>query len=200
MTTIINDLEILREFKKNHRWYYEFKCVCGNISTAQRKHIQSGHTKSCGCRRAKVYRPKSNPLLPVTSPENKLYNQYVRDANKRGIDFQIKKSVFIALTSQPCHYCGAAPSNTTTHSNEAIVWNGLDRIDSNGIYEVNNVRPCCTNCNRAKHYLSEEDFMELVKRIYMHNFGPTQNWVNSVEGDQVVNTEPSSETKESEKV
>ncbi len=200
MTTIINDLEILREYRKNHRTYVEFKCVCGKIGNAVKKHIVSGHTKSCGCRRAKVYQPKSNPLLPVTSPENKLYNQYVRDANKRGIDFKIKKSVFIALTKLNCYYCGDAPKNTIEYKNQSIAWNGLDRIDSNGIYEVSNVRTCCTNCNRAKHYLSEKDFMELVKRIYVNNFGPTQNWVNSVESNQVANTEPSLEIKESRKV
>jgi hypothetical protein len=197
MTTVINDLEILREYKKNHRTYVEFKCVCGSTGSALRKHVLSGHTKSCGCRRAKIYQPKSNSLLPVTSPENKLYNQYVRDANKRGIDFKLKKSVFIALTKQPCYYCGSLPTNNITYSNVSILWNGIDRINSNGAYTKDNVRSCCTNCNRAKHYLSENDFMELVKRIYVYNFGPTINRVNSVNSDQVANTEPSLESKNS---
>jgi hypothetical protein len=197
MATVINDLEILKEYRKNHRTYVEFKCVCSKIGNALRKHVLSGHTKSCGCRRAKVYQPKSSPLLPVNSPENKLYNQYVRDANKRGIDFQIKKSVFIALTKQNCHYCGIQPSNVTSHSNESVTWNGLDRIDSSKAYSVDNIKPCCTNCNRAKHYLSAEAFMELVKRIYAHNFGPTLNRVNSVDSEQIANTEPSFEPQNS---
>jgi hypothetical protein len=119
-------------------------------------------------------------LLPQTSPENKLYNQYVKDANKRGIDFLLKKSVFIALTKLPCHYCGQLPSNEVEFRGTKVLWNGLDRVDSSKEYSRDNVLPCCTNCNRAKHYLTKEEFLSLIKRVYVYNFGPQQNSVNSV--------------------
>ena len=120
MVNIINDLEILEEFKKKHSWYYRFKCVCGKEAISLRKHIQTGHTKSCGCRRAKIHQPKHTPLLPVTSAENKLFNQYVRDANKRGIDFLLSKKEFIKLTQQRCHLCNSEPSNSIIFKNREL--------------------------------------------------------------------------------
>lgn len=59
-------------------------------------------------------------------------------ASKRDIDFLIPFDEFVRITSLPCSYCGVpGPS-------------GLDRKDSTRDYSLDNVVPCCHNCNRSK--------------------------------------------------
>lgn len=46
--------------------------------------------------------------------------------------------------------------------------NGIDRVDNNKGYTLNNCVPCCKTCNQAKHRLSQEYFIEWVEKIYKH--------------------------------
>lgn len=191
MEIIIDGLKAFKEYKKNHSWYVDFICVCGKTGTTLRKHFLSRHTKSCGCRRAKIHNKKNTPLLPRTTIENVLYNQYVRDANNRGIEFTLNKKYFTLLTSLPCVYCGALPKNKCNWGGTTRLYNGLDRVDNEKGYIKNNVVSCCTLCNMGKNKLGKEDFLEWIKRVYNFNYGPTLNSVNSVNISIEDNTEPS---------
>ena len=44
--------------------------------------------------------------------------------------------------------------------------NGIDRIDNNLGYTVQNSISCCKKCNYAKHKMSYDEFIELVTNIY----------------------------------
>ncbi len=180
MEIIIDGLKAFKEYKKDHRWYVDFTCVCGKVGTTLRKHFLSRHTKSCGCRRAKIHNKKSTPLLPRTTISNVLYNQYVRDANNRGIEFTLGKSKFIKLVSNNCFYCGVEPSNTCKHRGEVLLYNGVDRIDSEKGYHEKNTVPCCRKCNMGKYRMSSTEFLDWIKRVYNFNYGFTQNSVNSM--------------------
>ena len=177
---VINDLIILEEFKKHHRPYYRFQCVCGKIGEAVRLKIIKGHTRSCGCRRAKVHQPKNTTLPPKNSVENKVMWYMIYDANKRGIDFKLNKNYFTKLITSPCFYCGINHISQTTFKGQTLSHNGIDRIDSSLGYVINNVRPCCKICNLAKNRMSDKDFLAWIKLAYNHNYGPTINSVNSV--------------------
>lgn len=61
------------------------------------------------------------------------------------------------LSLQCCDYCG---------EREKV---GLDRVDSEKPYEVQNVVPCCTMCNYMKKDLSPDDFRKHCLRISMYN-------------------------------
>lgn len=59
---VFNDLTIIRELTKdeipegkykNYEHLYKCKCKCGNTTIATEYDIVSGHTKSCGCLRAR---------------------------------------------------------------------------------------------------------------------------------------------------
>lgn len=191
MEIIVNGLKAFKEYKKNHRWYVDFECVCGKIGTTQRKHFLNQHTKSCGCRRAKIHNKKTTPLLPRTDIGNVLYNMYVRDANTRGREFTINKKSFLKLVKLPCNYCGLEPQNKCSHRGETILYNGLDRINNDLDYHLKNVVPCCKYCNMGKSKLTKEEFLEWVNRVHNFNYGPTINSVNSVNILVEDNTEPS---------
>jgi hypothetical protein len=52
------------------------------------------------------------------------------------------------------------------------VLNGIDRLDSKVGYVEENVVSCCADCNFAKQRLSKSQFLDLVKRIAIH-----QGWL-----------------------
>jgi hypothetical protein len=53
----------------------------------------------------------------------------------------------------------------TARSGEVYIYNGIDRVDSNIGYTLENCVPCCEAVNRMKMDLSKEEFIELCREI-----------------------------------
>lgn len=72
------------------------------------------------------------------------------------------------LSKKNCYYCGSLPSNIikSKHNNGDFIYNGIDRLNSNLGYELNNCVPCCKKCNRAKSDMTEREFIEWIKKTY----------------------------------
>ena len=66
-----------------------------------------------------------------------------------------------ALQCAPCYLCGVTPAC------------GIDRMDADGDYTVDNSRPCCAPCNYMKKDLSLDDFKGHIGTILRH----TRSWV-----------------------
>ena len=81
-------------------------------------------------------------------------NIYKKNAKKRNIDFNLTKEDFYFLTQQKCHYCG-----------DMKEYNGIDRIDSNKGYELNNCVPCCEICNKMKLDYSYDFWIDHMKKV-----------------------------------
>ncbi len=97
---------------------------------------------------------------------------YIHNARKRQLSFNIEKEDFRRLTSQSCTYCGIVPSKIHTSGTflGSYTYNGLDRVDNEKGYELDNVTPCCETCNRAKLVMTREEFLNWVKQVYNHSF------------------------------
>lgn len=68
---------------------------------------------------------------------------------------------------QNCYYCGNAPSNKRTRDTGiATYYQGLDRVDNNLGYTIENIVPCCKYCNSFKLDRTEEEFYKHVDKIY----------------------------------
>lgn len=67
----------------------------------------------------------------------------------------------LALKCAPCYLCGVTFSC------------GLDRVDSDGDYTVDNTRPCCSPCNYMKKHLSLDEFKKHLAYVLTH----TATWV-----------------------
>lgn len=85
------------------------------------------------------------------------YSCYKRNAKKRGISFCLTYEEFITFWGKDCEYCGSP-----------IAGIGLDRADSNGIYEIKNVVPCCAPCNIFKSKLGKEGYIKMCIRVAEH--------------------------------
>lgn len=90
-------------------------------------------------------------------PKNK-YRIYKKGAETRGIEFNLTFEQFMFFWQKPCSYCG-----------DRIEAVGLDRVDSNKGYILDNIVPCCGICNRMKRKLSKEEFINHCKKIVKQN-------------------------------
>ena len=144
-------------------------CDCGKKVAVRSRELDKGHTQSCGCLQAETRSKGGWNILPDgESAFNQLLYAYTRSARKRGHTFELSENEFKVLTSQPCHYCGAAPESkhsVVKQTNGHYYGNGVDRIDNSLGYVVGNVRPCCKQCNIAKGILSEQEFLEWIARV-----------------------------------
>jgi hypothetical protein len=146
--------------------YYKVQCDCGTTFEVRSDRLKSKiGCKSCNITHNSNER-KGGKYLEIEnySSKRRLYLQYKKSANLRGIDFNLSEDEFLSFISQNCFYCGAEPKESknkdlgnTLHG--PLLWNGIDRVDSNKGYEVPNCRPCCNICNNAKTNLNYEDFM-----------------------------------------
>jgi len=84
------------------------------------------------------------------------FTKLKNSAKRSGQPSDITREHFEVLRTQPCFYC-TAPLPLAGH--------GLDRIDPQKGYTLDNVRPCCTDCNVAKNNLAESEFIKWLLRI-----------------------------------
>lgn len=92
--------------------------------------------------------------------ELKYYRRYINAAKSRRFkEFHIEFLDFVKLVNNNCHYCNIESKLTINGLN------GLDRIDSNLGYYIDNVVSCCYTCNIMKTDLTQEEFFNHIKRI-----------------------------------
>jgi hypothetical protein len=74
-------------------------------------------------------------------------------AKQRELSFSLLEAKYILLINSPCYYCDNQLDSPTNSSGI-----GLDRLDNDKGYEMDNVIPCCVICNRTRnaHFTPEE--------------------------------------------
>lgn len=168
------------EHNGRHRTVYLCRCDCGVELERKRHYLQDKRmqTKSCGCvnseNRTKLGLAK-RIHHPRTATAKQLYKHIYADG-----DISLEK--FMELSQHNCFYCNAEPAskwNKFIHRKEykvsdyakregEFVYNGLDRIDSGLPHNLDNVVPCCIQCNRAKSNKSVDEFRDWARKLYMH--------------------------------
>ena len=150
---------------KHYKAYWKCRCDCGVHKNINAQSLMHGYSKSCGCRQHEAQK-----LQKGEAAFNCLYTDYKTGAVKRGYEFLLSKDDFRVITKQDCFYCGTKPEQTsgTKRCNGSYVYNGIDRVDNNGGYVLNNCVACCSVCNYAKRDMSLENFIEHIKKICLH--------------------------------
>lgn len=88
-----------------------------------------------------------------------VFGRHLDEPKKKSMELSYDQQLLIKCS--PCEYCGINFSC------------GIDRVDSDGSYTIDNVVPCCTTCNYMKCHLTLEQFKSHVSRIHRH----TKNFV-----------------------
>lgn len=158
--------------RKNIVW--QCLCDCGTICYKISSDLVNNRIKSCGCLFEDF--SKTLRLPPGEYGLNQVFRKYIESSKIRKLIFSLSKDQFKELTSSNCYYCGAIPSNISSPNtvskasvnaieNGKYIYNGLDRVDNNIGYIIENIVPCCEKCNRAKLTMSQKEFLELVNNI-----------------------------------
>ena len=156
---------------------WECLCNCGNIKLVYSSHLTGGHTKSCGCS-SNEFRILKRLLPPGESGLNKLFYDYKQKAKVRKLEFSLSKEEFKNIVLQNCYYCNTPPlqeafgsydnKNRKNRELSKFLYNGIDRLDNNEGYTVNNSVACCRDHNWMKKDLSFSQFLNSIESIYNH--------------------------------
>ena len=109
---------------------------------------------------------ENNPEKVADSNKSRLenikihYSNYIRCAGDKNLDFEISQEEFNTLVKEPCHYCNIIQERG---------FNGVDRLDSNIGYVINNCVSCCKTCNYMKCSLSADVFLKRIEHILTYN-------------------------------
>ena len=143
------------------------KCDCGEEKVIAGKSLRGGYTKSCGCLRREITGNKNKLIPGLASMKNKMA-LYKRSAKNRGLKWNLNEEQFKKITQKDCYYCGAKPNNISGKKkyNGEYIYNGIDRVDNNKGYTIDNIVPCCRRCNTAKSNFTLQEFQDWIKRIY----------------------------------
>lgn len=95
-----------------------------------------------------LFKGNLNKNLFVKSKE-KNYNNYLKESEKRGINFNLSNEEFDYFLKNKCFYCGNFKEGC----------NGIDRINSDESYVKNNCISCCSTCNHMKLDFTKEQFI-----------------------------------------
>ena len=149
------------------KWKYVEKGNNGQICPA----CTNNRTKDAFVTNGKTYKHcilcrntmKSTDLKRKSRKERSTMKDTIREirrcALRRGIIFDINDDYITEMLSKHCAYCN---DNAT----------GLDRIDNNNGYVIDNINPACKICNFIKYTYEIGQFLQYCLNIY-NNIGTT---------------------------
>ena len=160
------------------------KWKCKYLPTGEIKIVTTGYLSEF--KTAKQIQSDINKLVEENKHQigfrNNLFRQYKRNADLRNHKFLLSQEEFENIIFQDCYYCGEKPHPMTESQiiergnpkQPPLFYNGIDRLDSDKDYTLDNVVPCCPTCNYMKHLLNKDDFIKQILKIHQHlNLGST---------------------------
>jgi len=170
-------LVVLEPTEERNQNNVVWKCICdcGNVCSANTASLNRGHTKSCGCLHIETARKtgqitggKSMPYGVASFRD--VIRIYKRNAKTRDLQFELTNDEIAVLTKGDCYYCGSKPSKIhhPKRNNGPYIYNGIDRVNNDKGYILDNCVPCCTKCNKMKERMSANTFLEQIGKVNTH--------------------------------
>ena len=139
-------------------------CDCGvAYQLAESVYLRGGGGR---CRICELRRSRK----PVTYRGSmRVIQSYKEAARVRGIEYLLSKDQAFDMIVKPCVYCLSEGSNSrvvyTNDGDEMFPYNGIDRVENDKGYLVDNVVPCCKRCNLAKRDASIDEWMTWLQSL-----------------------------------
>lgn len=177
------ELTLLEIFKQNNKRMVRCLCSCGKEKIGKFYLLRNQKNPSCGCETTKLLQKRSRKE-PGECSYVYLYNRNKNNAKNRKYEFNLTFLEFKQIVNNSCYYCGLSPQpynyylkkNKERVKSKTIVlpesvdlaWiavNGIDRVDNNKGYTLENCVTCCGQCNTSKLNYSQEEFLHWIERI-----------------------------------
>ena len=154
---ICNIEKPISEFHKMNGCLYGVRTTCKECRKTERKEYSKlphviEKNKNYYQNNKEVIRKRLNDYYWTLTCQ---YHEYLKRSKKSKIEFNLSKGDCKNFYNVKCYYCG-----------EDYKGLGIDRIDNNLGYIVENVRPCCKFCNFMKHTSTEFEFYNRILKIY----------------------------------
>lgn len=86
------------------------------------------------------------------------FNRLESKCRRKGYELNLDLETYTNLLNKGCHYCGYNLSKETGC--------GLDRIENDKGYIINNIIPCCGKCNQIRNvHLTKEEMEVAMKAV-----------------------------------
>lgn len=165
------------------------KCDCGTIKVMTGwvlRNSKSDPPIHCGCL-SYLGRPKNRRYKDFKQASfNHVLGMYQQAAKRRELSWELSNEQFQDFINKSCHYCGQLPSRlynpyqyqkkpkNNLRQNADILINGIDRIDPEKGYSLDNCVPCCQDCNYGKHTKTQKAFLMWINRVWNFQNKETQ--------------------------
>lgn len=165
---------------KNGNIYFTCICDCGKIKEISGSNLRLEQTKSCGC----YFLDKAatmNRGEPKEVSFNCLEGLCKASARVRGLFHSLMTKEFRWLIQQNCFWCEKEPAPYNVYftkdgkyykahhkewaDQQWINVNGIDRVNSDTGYVINNCVPSCTECNYAKRDKTIHEWLTFIERF-----------------------------------
>jgi len=151
-------------YVKYFKTYKRYRKKNAKIRAAKQREYYRKHTKRI-LKQHKKYNETHKRSYKQTKKILKKYRVTIKgrfatlksQAKKKNLKVKLTLEQYAKLISQSCYYC-KGPLNETGC--------GLDRINNSKGYLLNNVVPCCRNCNIMKNsFLTFEEMIVAMKAV-----------------------------------
>lgn len=158
-------------FSRVNGYKWLCKCDCGTIRKVRGLGLRNGTSTSCGCYHKEIA-GLSNKLDSGIASFRRKYHHYKSRSREIGRKWELTEEQFKKITQKDCYYCGAKPNNRCGNKsgNGDYIYNGIDRVNNEKGYTIDNIVPCCKICNLGKRDLTVSEFKDWIGRVYNKMF------------------------------
>lgn len=137
--------------------FFNCQCSCGAMAVISGTNLRHGRTSRCN--RCKLRIGDGEAAF------NHVYGYYQKNAKKRALSFELSKDEFRKITTSNCYYTNLPPSLIHKTPGCEYIYNGIDRLDNNIGYTINNSVSCNPSINRMKMGLPYSEFIDLCNLV-----------------------------------
>ena len=139
------------------RW--KCRCECGNENIVLAAALRCGSSVSCGCYAVELLKAMQK-RKSIGGAFRELVLTYKTSARIRNLEFFLSEEQLSSLFKGDCFFCHEKPKHVVQKkSGETYINNGIDRLNPNIGYVIENCVSCCAQCNKMKQSFSKEAFI-----------------------------------------
>lgn len=176
--TVIGNWKIISDrFREDCIWWHKCECICGNVKSVRRWHLNNNKSKSCGCTNVKG-RFKSESVGDLSKS---YYTSFKYNRFRKGFTWSNDLTIeylweLFNKENGKCKLSGVKIELNPRWSQqnkgkitEIIQTASIDRINSSKNYTLDNVQWVHKDINFMKGKMKDIDFINMCRLVSKYN-------------------------------